>query len=59
LGKGRGKEDFEPASGGPTGIKRIYFSLRRLCHRNEKYISFISAGEKAKLERRGLGGGVR
>jgi hypothetical protein len=43
------KEDFKDAPGGPTGIKRIYFSLRRLRRRNEKYIFFISTGEKAKL----------
>jgi hypothetical protein len=35
------------------GIKRIYFSLRRRSRRNEKYISFIPASEKAKLEARG------
>jgi len=34
-------------------MKRIYFSLRRLRRRNEKYISFIPAIEKAQLEERG------
>jgi len=30
---------------GRRGKKRIYFSLRRRSRRNEKYISFIAAGE--------------
>jgi hypothetical protein len=50
----RRERPIQPASE-PMGIKRIYFSLRRLHRRNEKYISFISEGEKSRLEERGQG----